>query len=236
MIHNFILFLVLSGLELVLGVDNVIFISLVIAKLPQASRLKVRIIAMSLALGMRIAMLWALVMLSKITYPLFVLSNFAVSTHDILFLAGGMFLIWSAATELYNHLSGRIDGKQAQHEAESTNGVNSIRRSIIQVVLIDMLFSFDSIFTAIGITQNIIIMVSAIICGMACMFWLSSKIAWYINRHRNLKTIALIFIILVGLSLFASSIHFVIPEIWLYVALAAGLMAQLIPSFTGRKK
>jgi predicted tellurium resistance membrane protein TerC len=201
-LHGLISLIILFSLELVLGVDNIIFISLVIARLPEGKRLPARIIGLSLALLMRLIMLFALVWLSKTTTVLFTLDGFNATIHDLLFFIGGMYLIWNTMKELREHITKTVGAPSVNNQNELIFG-----KAILQIMLVDILFSFDSIFTAIGLLQNFVIIALAIILSMGCMLYISGKISALINKYRTIKTLALVLIILVGIMLVASAFH-----------------------------
>jgi len=221
-IHGLVTLFVLSVLELVLGVDNIIFISLVIVKLPEDKRLSARIVGLTLALVMRIAMLFAIVWASRITNTIFSISSFNVSVRDILFFLGGSYLLWNTFNELKEH----VQGKQHKREVDAKPAL--YRNVILQIVLVDMLFSFDSIFTAIGLIQNFVIMAAAVTCGMIFMIWVSGKTSEFINRHPTIKTLALCFIMMVGIFLVAGAFHYSIPKGYFYSALGFALIVELL--------
>jgi predicted tellurium resistance membrane protein TerC len=207
---------ILSLLELVLGVDNIIFISILITKIQEEKRFNARLTALSLAFVMRIIMLFCLVWLSRITSALFTVSGFEVSIKDILFFVGGAYLTFNTMKEIIAHLS-----KKREQISVKQSGYKSI---IMQIVLVDILFSFDSIFTAIGIIPNFIIMSLAVGIGMICMIYISGQTGKFIERYPDVKTVALSFIILVGLMLIVQAFHIDIPKIYLYAALVFGLI------------
>jgi predicted tellurium resistance membrane protein TerC len=209
-LHGLASLFILAVLELVLGIDNIIFISLVIAKLPEQKRLSARITGLSLALVMRIVMLFALIWLSQITTVLFTIKGFTITIRDELFFVGGVYLVWNTARELKKHLNKKADVENA-HKTFYKN-------AILQIVMVDILFSFDSIFTAIGIMQYFVIMAIAIVLGMIFMLYLSGKISAFINKYRSVKTIALCFIIAVGLILVSSAFHYELPKKYIYLA------------------
>jgi predicted tellurium resistance membrane protein TerC len=221
-IHGLLALCVLSVLELVLGIDNIIFISLVIIKLPEGKRLSARVIGLSLALVMRIALLFGIVWISTITTILFSVSGFDVSVRDLLFFVGGAYLLWNTSLELIKHINGELDEKK-----EDTKSV-SYKTVIAQIVLVDIIFSFDSIFTAIGLIQNFVIMSAAVACGMVFMLWISGKTSEFINRHPTIKTLALCFIIVVGLLLLSSALHYNMPKGYFYAALGFALAVELL--------
>jgi predicted tellurium resistance membrane protein TerC len=219
-LHGLISLVALSLLELVLGVDNIIFISLLIIKLPEERRFKARVTALSLAFVMRIIMLFCLVWLSRITTTLFSISTFEVSIKDILFFIGGAYLTINTVKEIIAHIN---------HSGKPITTSATVYKSIIlQIVVIDMLFSFDSIFTAIGIIPNFIIMALAVGIGMIFMVYLSGKTSKFIEKNPAVKTLALCFIIAVGLMLITQSFHLEIPKIYLYAALLAGIIIAAI--------
>lgn len=227
--HGLFTLCVLSGLELVLGIDNIIFISLVVVKLPQDKRFSARLTGLSLAFVMRVIMLFAIVWLSKITSALFSFANIDVSVRDILFLVGGAYLMWSTLQELKEHLKGKNETKQVDTKPAAFGKI------IMQIVLVDMLFSFDSIFTAIGLIQNLVIMAAAVAIGMVFMLWIAGKASDFINRHPNIKTIALGFIMLVGFALLANAFHYNIPEEYLYIPFGIALIVELVRMKFSRK-
>ena len=221
-LHGLLALCVLSLLELVLGVDNIIFISLVVIKLPEKQRVSARILGLALALVMRILMLFGIVWISHITTTLFSISTFQVSVRDVLFCAGGLYLIWNTANEMRGHISGVSNERPANSKPIPYGNV------VLQIVLVDMLFSFDSIFTAIGLNPNFVIMAVAVICGMIFMMWVSGKTSEFISKHPTIKTLALSFIMVVGLLLLSSAVHYEIPKAYFYVALGFALVVELL--------
>jgi predicted tellurium resistance membrane protein TerC len=209
-LHGLVSLAILSLLELILGVDNIIFISLVLIKIPEERRFKAKVTALSLAFIMRVIMLFCLVWLSRITTALFNVSDFSVSIRDILFLAGGVYLTFSTIRELTEHLHNKHEGRAVpQYTGKSI---------ILQLVVVDMLFSFDSIFTAIGIIPNPVIMALAVGIGMIFMVYISGKTTLFLEKHPTVKSLALCFIILVGIMLITQAFHIEIPKKYLYIA------------------
>jgi predicted tellurium resistance membrane protein TerC len=229
-LHGLLALVVLSLLELVLGIDNIIFISLVIAKLPADKSFSARITGLTLALVMRILMLLGIVYLSKITATLFSISNFNVSVRDLLFFIGGAYLVWNTTKEMREHLNG---GKK---EKTIDNKPVIYRNVVMQIILVDMLFSFDSIFTAIGLIQNFVIMVVAVAFGMVFMIWVSGKTADFINRHPTVKTLALCFIMVIGFLLLSGAFHYDIPKGYFYAALGFAFVVELLNMRMRKKK
>jgi len=229
-LHGLASLVILSVLELVLGIDNIIFISLVIAKLPMDKRLQARVTGLGLALVMRIVMLFGLVWLSQVTKALFVVGGLTVTVRDLLFFLGGFYLVWNTVMELKKHLTNKVEELLAGPKVKYQN-------AIMQIVMVDILFSFDSIFTAIGIMQNFVIMALAILLGMVCMLYVSGKISAFINKHPTIKTIALGFIIAVGLILVSSAFHYELPKKYIYIAFFAAFAAEMLNiQFVKKKK
>jgi len=220
-LHGLASLVVLSLLELILGVDNIIFISLVIAKLPEQKRLAARITGLSLALLMRLLMLWGLVWLSHIASALFTISGFVVTTRDVLFFVGGAYLIYNTGKEMIELLRKKIRTKEVKKQMQFST-------AIMQIVMVDVLFSFDSIFTAIGLAQSFVIMALAIVIGMMCMLLVSGKISAFINKYRNIKVLSLGFIIAIGVILIVSAFHIEFPKKYIYVAFFAAFAVELV--------
>jgi len=219
-LHGLMSLLILSLLELVLGVDNIIFISLLTTKIPEEKRFKARVTGLSLAFVMRIVMLFCLVWLSQITTTLFVISGFQVSLKDILFFIGGVYLTYSTIKELLAHLKRKEDSNSITQTATKS--------IILQIVLVDMLFSFDSIFTAIGIIPNFIIMALAVGIGMVFMIYLSGQTSKFIEKYPTVKTLALCFIIFVGLMLVTQALHLDIPKKYFYFAFVIVTIIEVV--------
>jgi len=222
-LHGIASLLMLAVLELVLGIDNIIFISLVIAKLPEGNRLAARIAGLSLAMVMRLFMLWGLVWLAQSTTILWIFSGFNLSIRDVLFFAGGAYLVWSTVTELREFLKNKNNKSKVIPQVHI-----SLFKAITQIVSIDMIFSFDSIFTAIGLIQNFVIMAAAILLGMIFMLWLSGKISAFINKYPTVKILALGFIIAVGMLLISSAIHIELPKKYVYIAFFAAFVMEIV--------
>ncbi len=216
-LQGLITLVILSSLELILGVDNIIFISLILTKIPGEKRFKTRVTALSLAFVMRIFMLFCLVWLTGITSTLFTISNFHVSISDILYLIGGTYLTITSLKELIKHLK-----KKDDVEVFSTKIYDSI---ILQIVLVDMLFSFDTVFTAIGVTPNFLLMVLAIAIGMVFMVYISGKLSGFLEKHPIVKTLALCFLILIGLLLITKGVELELPSVYLYAGLLIAIIA-----------
>lgn len=220
--HGLASLVVLTLLELVLGVDNIIFISLLLTKVPDEKRFRTRTIALSLAFLMRVIMLFALVWLSHITTTLFTLGRFQGSMRDLLFFIGGGYLAYNTAKELL---------QQYQAATRNKPGKKVLYKSIVlQIVVVDLLFSFDSIFTAIGLISNLLIMILAVWLGMICMVYVSGKTSAFIEKNPGVKILALCFIISIGLMLITEAFHIEFPKTYLYALFVVAFVVERISS------
>lgn len=221
---NLVAFATLTFLEIVLGIDNIIFISLLTNKLPESVRAKARTAGISLALVLRIAMLLGITWIIGLSKPLFTLMEHPVTGRDLILLLGGLFLIGKSTKEIHHKSSGE------SHVEENTGEkvTKSFMSIIIQIALLDIVFSFDSILTAIGMTNELPIMIAAIVVSLIVMLIFSGRIASFIEKHVSLQILALSFLILIGFVLVAESAHVEIPKGYIYVAVAFSLTVELI--------
>lgn len=209
----------LTVLEIVLGIDNVIFISLLVQRLGKAAAKRARQIGLSLAVIFRIVLLFFLTWIISLTQPLFTLFGRDFSWRDIVLFAGGLFLIVKAVQELHNEVEG------AHEERKPSVGDAAFSTIIFQIILIDMVFSIDSIVTAIGLAEDIEIMVIAVLIAVAVMYAASGYISDFIGRHPTTKILALAFLLLIGVALIADGLGFKIPRGYIYFSMAfAGLV------------
>ncbi len=229
--------LTLTFLEIVLGVDNIIFISLVANKLPQHQRKRARLIGLACALFVRVLLLLTLSYIIGLTKPIFYLpfetifkemgvaepaATCAVSVKDLILIMGGFFLIFKSTSEIH----GKVEGS---HEVDKAKKATAAFAAVIaQIVLIDIVFSFDSILTAIGLTQHIMVMILAVIISMLIMMAFSGKISAVINRHPTLQMLALAFLILIGFTLILEGLDVHINKGFIYVAVLFSLVVELI--------
>jgi predicted tellurium resistance membrane protein TerC len=212
-------FLTLSALEIVLGIDNVIFIALVATRLPKKKQFKARAIGLAGALVMRIAFLASIVWLTKATRPLFFVEDFAVSTRDIVLGLGGGFLLYKATVEIHAMTEGREGGELRPRPV-------SFWGSIIQIMLLDLVFSIDSVLTAVGMTNNLPVMIAAIMVAILVMLVAAGALGRFIEDHPTTKMLALAFLLLVGVALIADAMHFHIPREYLYFAIAFSALVE----------
>jgi predicted tellurium resistance membrane protein TerC len=204
----------LTALEVVLGIDNIVFISILVSRLPPEQALRARQIGLALAFIFRIAMLFTLTWLMKLTYPLFSVLGSAISWRDIILIGGGLFLIAKATHEIH----GEVEPREAHEEAGLAR--QSFTLVVAQLVVIDLIFSLDSIITAIGMVQQIEIMVAAVVIAMIVMYFSSGPVAAFIAKHPTTKILALAFLVLIGVALVAEGFDFHIPRGYIYFSMA----------------
>jgi predicted tellurium resistance membrane protein TerC len=213
--------LTLTLLEIVLGIDNVVFISVLAAKLPVEQQKKARQMGLMLALGTRILLLLGLSFMANMTRPLFEIFKHPVSGRDLILLIGGMFLIWKATKEIHEKLEGE--------EGEVTNRlVPTFASVIIQILLLDIVFSLDSVITAIGMARHIHVMIIAVIIAVLFMLAFAGRISGFIEKHPTLKMLALSFLILIGFTLVLEGFHKEIPKGYIYFAMAFSVGVEIL--------
>ncbi|WKN41316.1 TerC family protein [Tunicatimonas pelagia] len=214
--------LTLAFLEIVLGVDNIIFISIVSNKLPVEQQAKARNLGLILALIFRIGLLLGITWIIGFTQPLFTLLGFEISGRDLILIAGGIFLLAKSTTEIHHKIEG-------EEHAESSGGRKvSFSGTILQIILLDMVFSFDSILTAVGLTEEVLIMIIAVVIAMTVMITLAGKISDFINKHPTLQILALSFLILIGFMLIVEGLHFHVPKGYIYFAVGFSLLVEVL--------
>jgi len=204
-------FLTLTILEIVLGVDNVIFISITASRLPEHQRRRARLIGLSLALVMRLLLLFSIAWIIGLTAPIFTVMGHEVSWRDLILLGGGLFLIWKAATEIFAEVEGEA------HEAAA--GVATLQSVIIQIVILDLVFSLDSVITAVGIADHLEVMVAAVIIAILVMMIAAEPIAGFVEAHPSTKMLALAFLVMVGMALMADGFGVHVERGFIYAAM-----------------
>lgn len=224
-IDGLVSLLTLMILEVVLGIDNVIFISIIADKLPGEQQKKARQLGLMLAMLMRIALLFAISWLVGLTKPLFSVGDFHATARDIILFAGGLFLIAKSTTELHGKVAGL-----PEHEEEPllTNKKTTLKNAIIQIILLDLVFSFDSILTAVGLVDHVSIMVIAVVFSIAVMLAFAGAISTFINKNPTVKVLALSFLIMIGTLLIADAFHFHVPKGYVYSSLAFSLFVEFL--------
>ncbi len=214
-------FLTLTALELVLGIDNIIFISILVEKLPKEKREVARRIGLFLAMFMRIALLMTLAYIAGMTEPLFTVMEHGVSGRDIILCAGGLFLLWKSTQEIHQLLEG-IEGES------SSTVKNSFAAIIFQIVIIDLVFSLDSIITAVGMTGQIPVMVAAVVASVGLMMLFAGGIGAFIENHPTIKMLALAFLLVVGVVLIADGSGYHVPKGYVYFAMAFSVAVEAL--------
>jgi predicted tellurium resistance membrane protein TerC len=207
-------FLALSLLEIVLGIDNIIFIALLVARLPPRQQRAARLGGLALAMLTRIGLLLCVVWLTRLVQPWLQVAGHSLSARDLILLAGGMFLLGKSVLEIHRALEGPVS------DAGTAQVPGSLTAIIAQIGLIDIVFSLDSVFTAIGLANRVEVMVGAIIVSVAMMMLVSSTVSGFIERHPAIKTLALAFLVMVGASLIAESLDVHVPRAYLYGSMA----------------
>jgi predicted tellurium resistance membrane protein TerC len=220
----------LTALEIVLGIDNIVFISILVSRCSPAQALRARQIGLSLAFIFRVAMLLTLTWLMKLTYPLFTVFGTGISWRDIILIGGGLFLIAKATHEIH--------GEVEQREAETEGGAvaQSFTLVVAQLVVIDLVFSLDSIITAIGMVDRVEIMIAAVVIAMLVMYVASGPVAAFIAEHPTTKMLALAFLVLIGMALVAEGFDFHIPRGYIYFAMAFAGAVEVFNVMAGRKR
>jgi predicted tellurium resistance membrane protein TerC len=203
----------LTVMEIVLGIDNIVFISVIVGRLPKAEAKRARQIGLALALIFRLILLSLLFVLIGLTTPLFTLMDHGFSLRDLVLLAGGLFLLYKATREIHADVEG--EGHEASAKAGATFGA-----IISQIVVIDMVFSIDSIITAVGMAEHLAVMFAAVIIAVGIMYAAAGAVADFIERHPTTRMLALSFLLMIGAALVADSVGFHIPRAYLYSAMA----------------
>jgi predicted tellurium resistance membrane protein TerC len=221
--------LTLTALEIVLGVDNVIFISILAGKLPAGQQKQARQVGLSLALITRILLLLSLSWIIGLTAPLFGVFGQEVSGRDLILLLGGLFLIGKSTYEIHERLEGE-EGHGSTRQAASFSSV------IIQILLLDVVFSLDSVITAVGMVDEIGVMIAAVVIAVAIMLVSAGAISDFVNRHPTVKMLALSFLLLIGTSLVAEGLHFHIPKGYIYFAMGFSVLVELLNLRSSGKK
>jgi predicted tellurium resistance membrane protein TerC len=219
--ESWIAFITLVALELVLGVDNVIFISILAGKLPEGQRARARTIGISLAVVTRLLLLLSLSWVIGLTEPLFTVLNFNVAGRDIILFAGGLFLIWKSTHEIHLKLEG-VEGQASAKVAASFTSV------IVQIMLLDIVFSLDSVITAVGMVNEISIMVIAVIAAAGVMIFAAGPISDFVDRHPTIKILALSFLLLIGFTLIVEGLHQHIPKGYIYFAMGFSIFVEIL--------
>ena len=211
----------LTTLEVVLGIDNVVFISILAGKLPLEQQRKARRVGLLLAMLTRIALLFSLAWVIKLTDPWFTFVGQEISGRDLILLLGGLFLIAKSTHEIHHKLEGE-DG------STSTKVYPSFRNVVLQIMLLDIVFSLDSVITAVGMVDTLWVMVTAVIIAVAVMVLFAEPVSAFVDRHPTVKILALSFLLLIGTALIAEGLDFHIPKGYIYFAMAFSVMVEML--------
>lgn len=217
-----IAFFTLTALEIVLGIDNIIFISILVSRLPLHQQAKGRIIGLSLAMGTRILLLLSITWIMRLTNDLFVVLEHGVSGRDLILFFGGLFLLFKSTIEIWHSVEGEAEN---EHSTQVKAGFMSV---MLQIAVIDIIFSLDSVITAVGLVQHVPVMIAAIIISIAVMMLAASTISNFINKHPSLKVLALSFLIVVGTLLIAEAFGVHVPKGYIYFAMAFSLGVEAL--------
>jgi predicted tellurium resistance membrane protein TerC len=223
-------FLALSAMEIVLGIDNVVFISVMVQRLPAEQQLMARRIGLSLALVFRVIMLGFITWFIHMTTPIFSVGEYAFSWRDLILLAGGLFLIVKGTREIHDSIEGEDGGVGANPV------VQSLAVAIVQIGIIDLVFSVDSIITAVGMADHVEVMIAAVAVSILVMYLASGPVSAFIERHPTTKMLALSFLLLIGAALVADAFHFHIPRGYIYFAMAFSAGVEIINVLATRSR
>jgi predicted tellurium resistance membrane protein TerC len=220
----------LTALEIVLGIDNLIFLSIVASRLPVSQQNTARRLGLSLALIMRLGLLASIAWIVGLTQPIFTVFDFQVSWRDIIMLGGGLFLLAKGTLEIHHTM-------EEQHTGSEGGAVSrSFSMAIVQIVLLDIVFSLDSVITAVGMADHLSVMITAVIISMIVMLVAAQPVGDFVNRHPTVKMLALAFLVLVGTMLVAEGLHFHVPKGYVYFAIAFSAGVEALNLLARRKR
>jgi len=209
-------------LEIVLGIDNIIFIAILCSYLPKSEQQRARVLGLSMALIMRVLLLMGISWLTQLTEPLVTIAGFGASGRDLILFAGGLFLIYKTVSEIYHKLKGHPEGVQPAEKKLT------VSQAILQIALIDVVFSFDSILTAVGLSNNPLIMITAVVFAMLVMIFFARYVSDFINTYPTIKMLALAFLVCIGVLLLLESLHIHVAKSYIYFGMAFSLLVELL--------
>jgi predicted tellurium resistance membrane protein TerC len=212
----------LTALEIVLGIDNIIFISILTSKLPEQQRPRAQRIGLAMAMITRLMLLFSLTWIMRLTAPFFYILGHGVSGRDIILIVGGLFLLAKSTMEIHDKLEG-----EEQH-ASGAKGSASFKGIIIQIMFLDIIFSLDSVITAVGMASQLAVMATAVILSVGVMLFFAGAVSRFVDRHPTIKVLALSFLLLIGVSLIADGLSFHIPKGYIYFAMAFSVLVEMI--------
>jgi len=219
--HIWVSFLILTALEVVLGIDNVIFISILVDNLPKKQREFARTIGLSLAMLMRIGLLFVVSWIIGLTEPLFTVLRQALSGRDLILIAGGLFLLWKSTKEIHQMFE-REEEKVAGRAAATFSGI------ILQIIIIDAVFSLDSIITAVGMVEEIEVIIAAVVTSVVVLIALAAQIGRFVSAHPSIKMLALSFLVVIGVVLIADGFDHHVPKGYVYFSLAFAVCVEML--------
>ena len=219
--EGWIALLTLTVLEIVLGIDNIVFISILAGKLPPAQRARARKVGLMLAMVMRVALLLTITWVMRLTNPLFEVLSQAISGRDLILIIGGLFLLAKSTREIHD----KLEGEEGHASAKVVASFSAV---IVQIMLLDVVFSLDSVITAVGMAEDVAVMIIAVIVAVGVMLLSSSAIGEFVERHPTVKMLALSFLILIGVSLMAEGFDQHIPKGYIYFAMGFSVFVEMI--------
>jgi len=220
-LENLVALLTLTVLEIVLGIDNIVFISIMADRLPEAQQGKARRLGLGAALLTRILLLLSLSWVIQLTEPLFTLWGFKISGRDLILFVGGLFLLYKSTHEIHD----KLEGKEGGHAGKA---VASLTGVVIQIGLLDLIFSLDSVITAVGLAQDVAVMIIAIIAAVGVMMFAAKAIGEFVDRHPTIKVLALSFLVVVGVALIAEGFDWHVPRGYIYFAMAFSTVVEML--------
>ncbi len=219
--QNWIALLTLTSLEIVLGIDNIIFISILAGALPENEQDRASKLGLAMAMFTRILLLLSLTWLTRLTSPLFTLFEHSITGRGIIMMAGGLFLLGKSTFEIHD----KLEGEEGHASAKAGKTLASV---VIQIMLLDIVFSLDSVITAVGMADQLAIMIAAVMLAVVVMMWASDPISDFVHHRPTLKILALSFLLLIGVSLVAEGLEFIIPKGYIYFAMGFSFFVELI--------
>lgn len=214
--------LTLTALEIVLGIDNIIFISILTGKLPEHQRPKAQKIGLFLAMITRIMLLFSLAWIMKLTSPFFHILGHGISGRDLILIVGGMFLLAKSTMEIHDKLEGE------EHHADAGKGAASFNGILVQIMFLDIVFSLDSVITAVGMARQLGVMVTAVVISVGIMLFFAGAVSRFVDKHPTVKVLALSFLLMIGVALIADGLSFHIPKGYIYFSMAFSIFVEMI--------
>ena len=212
----------LTALEIVLGIDNIIFISILAGKLPGGQQARARTLGLTIAMGTRVLLLLSITWIMRLTAPLFVVFDKEISGRDLILGLGGLFLIWKSVREIHERLEGAEGEEQRSAKAATFGSV------LVQIALLDIVFSLDSVITAVGMASQLAIMITAVVLAVVFMMFASGTVSSFVDRHPTIKMLALSFLLMIGVTLIAESLDQHVPKGYIYFAMAFSVLVEML--------